>query len=98
MTSWTLEFPDDFADYAWECESKGWFSGAVLVAGGKRYPLNFFGPVRLAQEIVSTLERASFFFEPNLVVVAAITREHMEKAAERLISPAQLSQLLPEDG
>lgn len=64
MTSWTLEFPGDFADYAadyaWEYESNGRFSGAVLVAGGKHYPLNFFGPVRLAQEIESTLERASF--------------------------------------
>lgn len=80
-----LRFPDNFDDHAWEVEAKGWFSGASLIVAGKVYPLNFYDPVRLSQEITSEHSRGFAFHEPNLVVVPAVTRRAMEDAAQRLI-------------
>jgi hypothetical protein len=58
--------------------------------------MNFYEPVRLAQEIEDELERGSPFFEPNLVLVPSVTRQHMETAVEHLVQSGQLSSLVAE--
>jgi len=88
MSSFTLVLPEDFHDYEWEVEAKGYFTEAKLSASGKNYRLNFFESVRLQQEIKSDLERVGVFFEPNLVVVSSVTRANMERAAEVLVQLA----------
>jgi len=88
MSSFTLVLPEDFQDYAWEVEAKGWFSLAKLSASGKSYRLNFYDGVRLQQTIEDGLERGGVFFEPNLVVVSSLTRANMERAAEVLVQSA----------
>jgi hypothetical protein len=91
-----LIFPEDFDDYAWQLESKGWFSGATLDYQGRRYPLSFFDPVRLAQDIERVLQAGETFCEPNLVVIPTVTRENMEKAAAWLVASSNLQSLVAE--
>ena len=85
MDSWALVFPDDFDDYASELVPKGWFGGARLVVSGREHALTFCDPVRLQQEIEDELRTGHVFFEPNLIVVPSVTREHMVQAVERLM-------------
>lgn len=69
MVDYELTLPNDFDDYAWEVESKGWFSGAVVRFQGKQYRLNFYDPTRLAQEIADELSDRDVFVEDNLLVI-----------------------------
>ncbi|WFU83267.1 hypothetical protein QA645_11150 [Bradyrhizobium sp. CIAT3101] len=77
-------------------EAKGWFSDARIIASGARYPINFYDPVRLGQQIQDELALGRIFFEPNLVVVAAVTRANMETAAKALVQSGGLSSLIAE--
>lgn len=94
MPNHRLHFPEDFDTYEWEVEAKGWFSEARLNAFGKEYQLNFYDPVRLAQEIASEHERGAVFYEPNLVVVKEVTRAAMEEAVDRLVSSGRVRSLV----
>jgi hypothetical protein len=96
MSGSSLIFPDEFEQYAWELESKGWFGEARLEFQGRRYRLTFYAPTRLGQEIEEELQRGGFFFEPNLVVVPTVTRQNMEKAAAQLVEQGSLGSLVPE--
>ena len=96
MPNFAFVLPADFSDYEWEVQAKGWFSEARITASGKHYRMNFYGPVRLGQEIESELERGGVFFEPNLVIVPSVTRSDMERAARYLVESGQLSSLIPE--
>jgi hypothetical protein len=84
MIDYKLELPDDFDDYAWEVESKGWFNGAIFVLGHVRYRLFFYDPTRLSQDIEDELEGGVAFLERNLLVVKTVDRNNMEKAIEFL--------------
>jgi hypothetical protein len=94
MSSFSFDLPQDFADFEGEVEAKGWLSGALLTASGKRHCLNFYDPVRLGQEIESELDRGGVFFEPNLVIVRSVTRANMERAAALLTESGQVASLL----
>jgi hypothetical protein len=96
VTDYSLDFPAGFDDYAWEVQSKGWFSDVRLAAYGKQYRIAFYDPVRLSQEIQEEIHRGGVFFEPNLVVVQSITRESMEKAVELLMESTKATLLVPE--
>ena len=96
MSDSSLIFPDEFEQYAWESESKGWFGEVRLELQGRRYRLTFYDPARLVQEIEKELQRGGTFFEPNLVVVPSVTRQHMEKAAAQLVKQAGLGLLVAE--
>src|SRR5262249_33513651 len=94
MTETFLNFPEDYEEYAWEVEAKGWFSAATLTFAGKRFRLNFYDSRRLAQEIEGKFERGRVFFEPNLVVVQSLTRSNMENAVAQLIERGDVSDLI----
>ena len=96
MSSFSLQLPTDFMDYAWEVEAKGWFSEARLVVAEKRYRINFYDSVRLTQEIQGEFERGRVFFEPNLVIVQSITPARMEQAVEEIVQSGQASSLVEE--
>jgi hypothetical protein len=91
-----LELPDDFEDYGWEVEAKGWFSEARVIASDARYRINFYDPARLSQEIQDELASGRIFFEPNVIIVRAVTRANMERAAEELVRSCRVSLLLAE--
>ncbi|GGO02670.1 hypothetical protein [Microbispora bryophytorum] len=80
----TVQWPDDFGDYAWEVEAKGWFEGVTVEWNGARIRPVFYDPVRLNQEISDELAGGSYFREPNLIVIEKVTRDHMEVAIAAL--------------
>jgi hypothetical protein len=65
MSNTLLELPADFDDYEWEVEAKGWFSEARMIVAGKRYRLNFYDAVRLAQTIQDDLQGGGVFLSPT---------------------------------
>lgn len=93
---YSLILPENFDDYGWEVESKGYFSEAKLAFAGKLYPLHFYDAGRLSQEIESELQRGSAFFEPNLIVLHSVTRENMNKSIEALVSSGAVNLLVSE--
>ncbi len=93
MIDYKLSFPDDFDDYEWELESKGWFNGAVVVCQESNYRLSFYDPVRLAQEIEDELSSTAVFMEENLVVINSVDRAHMEKAVKYLMESGKYKDL-----
>ncbi len=92
-----LEFPDDFDDFAWEVEAKGWIQGVVAIVNHRRYALTFYDPIRLAQDIENELGSGAVFFERNLVVVPSVTRTHMEAAVDVLARGGHFVKLVSED-
>lgn len=98
MAEYVLEFPDYFDAYAGEIKAKGCFGDAVLAVSGRRYRLNFYDPVRLAQTIEDHVKKGEAFFEVNLVVVEATTRSHMENAAAQLVRSQEVANLVADVG
>lgn len=96
MPEYSLSFPADFEDYQSEWESKGWFRGATLVVSGERYVLSFYDPARLHQEIADELQKQVVFAEPNLLVIATVTRENIEKAVDFFVQSGNLGWLTPQ--
>lgn len=96
MITYELVLPPDFQDYAWEVESKGWFSEAVLLHLNKRYRLNFYNPVRLVQEIGDSLRSQPLFIVPNLLVVNSITETAMHKAVGHAVAVGLVRDFLAE--
>lgn len=86
MITHELVLPVDFQDYASEVESKGWFSGAVLLHLNNRYPLTFYEPVRLRQTIENELQNQPLFSEQNLLVVESVTEAAMRKAVDYAVA------------
>jgi hypothetical protein len=81
----------------WEISQKGWYTGAVAeLPGGKFYPLTFFDPVRLAQEMEAEVERGKpCLVEQALVVVPKITESAIRASAERLFLQGWFEHLTP---
>ncbi|WP_426614057.1 hypothetical protein [Bradyrhizobium sp. McL0616] len=96
MRSSYLELPANFEDYGPEVEAKGWFSEARIIVANTRYRINFYDLARLIQHVEADLESDRIFFEPNLVIVRAVTRARMESAAEELVRSGRVSSLLAE--
>jgi len=94
MSGFSFDIPEDFSEYEWEVEAKGWFSGARLTVSGKHYHLNFYDPTRLNQEIQSEFNCGNVFFEPNLVIVQSATRANMERAATLLVESNRVTSLV----
>jgi hypothetical protein len=88
-----LILPEDFDDYAREIESKGVFWDVRLRYEGREYPLTFYEPRRLAQDVADQLEERPIFFERNIVVVRRITRAAMDLAAQELVRGQRIGEL-----
>src|SRR5687768_9562432 len=60
-----LILPIEFAGYAFEVASKGWYNGVTVeLENGKRYSVCFYDPVRLKQDLES--EGKAYLSEPGL--------------------------------
>ena len=94
METAILELPEDFDDYAWEVESKGWFGDARVRLGSRSYQVTFYDPTRLAQELDDELKGAAVFIERNLLVVRRVDREHMLAAIGELAQAERYSELV----
>lgn len=96
MSNVSIEFPPGFDDYEWEVESKGWLQGVVATIDGRRYPLTFYERTRLSQDVEEELARGPGFFEPNLIVVRSVTREHIESSVAAIVATGRHKALVPE--
>ncbi len=61
-------------------ESKGWLGGSIVLIDGRRIPVTFYDPARLAQNVEAAVRTRGYFSEGALVVVPSITRANIEKA------------------
>ena len=92
--AWRLLLPADFAEYL--SDSKGYFGGAELVCDDKRFMLDFYEPVRLAQTIADEIASVGYFFEKNVVVVPSVTHAEMLNALRKLLRADGHLDLVPE--
>jgi hypothetical protein len=81
-----LRFDHPFDERAaFETESRGYFSAASAAVNGRLFPLSFYDPVRLAQDLESSAANGEpFVAEQNMIVLQAVTRENMERAVRAL--------------
>jgi hypothetical protein len=91
MNTYEVIFPNDFEEYAWELESKGWFDGVIIKSEGKEYKLNFYDPSRLAEDIQEEIDSCSAYFISNLIVIKLLTKENMLKAVDNFALLGQLA-------
>lgn len=73
----TVHFPEHYDDRGeWEAEAKGWLQGVeVEMPDGHRYPLFFYDPVRLAQDLEARrTDPPALVAEPGMVIVPEVTR------------------------
>lgn len=79
-----LLFPEDFDDFAaWEVECKGFYSGARVRVGNDEFPVTFYDPVRLMQDLEKVC-RYDCFAVGRLIVVTRLTRGAMDEAVSNL--------------
>jgi hypothetical protein len=94
----TYHFPPEFDDRA-ECEMtlKGHLCGGeVELADGRRFPVTFFDPVRLSQDLEMTSRRGELaFIEPALVVISEVTREVILRTLPELVRQGFFDHLKP---
>jgi len=81
----SFEYPfDELAQI--EAKTRGFLSDAtVRLPDGTRYPLFFYDPIRLSQELKSESETGRMCVaEPGMIVVPEVTLDNMQKAVGRL--------------
>jgi hypothetical protein len=84
-----VHFPEWYDERGeWEAESKGWLQGVEFVsADGHRYPLFFYDPVRLTQDLEGVPGyRPVVLAEPGMVVVPGVTRDAILRAIPELVA------------
>jgi hypothetical protein len=78
-------YPFDHAA-AYDAESRGYVGYAFVELGnGGRYPVVFYDPIRLQQDLeVEVSEGRAFIAEPGMIVVPEVTLARMQDAIVRL--------------
>jgi hypothetical protein len=71
---------------AHDAEVRGYLGyAAVELKDGKRYPVVFYDPIRLQQDLeVETGEGRAFIAEPGMIVIPVVTLVRMQEAVLRL--------------
>jgi hypothetical protein len=84
-------FPDWYDERGeWEANEKGWLQGVeVRFANDNVYPLFFYDPVRLAQDLeTDTKHGRPFVAHLGMVVIPEITREAILDVVGKLVDDA----------
>ena len=93
-----LVFAYEFDEQAaYEAEGRGYLSHAfVELCDGSRYPVVFYDPVRLQQDLDDEVAAGNpFIAEPGMVVVPDVTLENMKKAVTKLFQEGFFSNFRP---
>jgi len=97
-SGYIIHFPD-YYDELTEIEvcAKGWFAGVkVELPDGTQYPVFFYDPVRLGQDLTADAKQGRpVVAEPGLVVVPEVTRAAILEAIERLVKHGYFQHLQP---
>jgi hypothetical protein len=94
----TIHFPDWFDERAeWEAEHKGWLPGVTVeLADGSRYPVFFYDPVRLSQDLEADANSGHpYVAEPGLIVLPQVTRAAIGEAVGQLVGSGFFDRLRP---
>lgn len=94
----TYHFPPEFDERAeYEMTLKGHLCGGEAeLADGRRFPVTFFDPVRLSQDVEGMSRRGEpAFIEPGLVVVPEVTRERILQTLPELLRQRFFDHLKP---
>lgn len=97
LDSYSVRFPEDYDERGeWDVERKGWLQGVEVELAGERFPLFFYDPVRLAQDLEADGKHGrTVLAEPGLVVVAEVTRAAILRAVEELVRQRFFDHLKP---
>jgi len=93
-----VHFPEWYDERGeWEAESKGWLQGVEFVStDGLRYPLFFYDPVRLGQDLEGLPgHRPLVLAEPGMVVIPEVTRRAILNAVPELLRTGYFEHLKP---
>lgn len=79
-------FPEGFDERAaFEMTLKGWVRAQVETEDGQLYPICFYDPVRLQQDLAEAVKLGEpCLAEPELVVLPEVTREAAQQAVRFL--------------
>jgi hypothetical protein len=75
-----IAWPDGFDEFAWEVQAKGYLREVVVTTHGRRYSLDFYDNVRLAQDVEEDLALQHIAVLTNVIVVPLVTRQAIEAA------------------
>jgi hypothetical protein len=80
-----FKYPFDEAA-AYDAEARGYLAySSVELSNGARYPVVFYDPVRLQQDLeVEVSDGRAFIAEPGMIVVPEVTLDRMQAAIDRL--------------
>lgn len=93
-----VHFPEAYDERGeWEVEAKGWLQGVqVELTDGSRFPLFFYDPVRLSQDLEADRKQGRVVMaEPGMVVVPEVTRDGILRAVEQLVRDRYFDHLKP---
>src|SRR5205823_1300742 len=96
-----IHFHPDFNERAeWVMPDRGYLSHTVVeLDDGSRYPVFFFEPTRLRQELeIDTKSGRPYLAEPGMIVVPEVTRAAIHVAVERLANEGYFQHLRPLTG
>ena len=93
-----LILPEGFNERsAYEANAKGWMVAQLEADDGRRYPLFFYDPVRLQQDLETYIEDGeACLAEPGMIVLPEITIEAAERAVAFLWRRGYFASLLAE--
>lgn len=94
----TLQFVTEFSERdAEEARARGYLSHVVVQFDGDRlYPVLFYDPVRLQQDLEEDAKFGHpFIAEPGMIIVPEVTREAMTYAVEHLAQEGFFEHLRP---
>lgn len=94
----TFHFPPEFDERAeFEMADRGYlWGGQIELADGRRFPVTFYDPVRLAQDVEGSGETGvPMLAEPGLVVIPEVTREAIQRTIPELVRERFFDHLNP---
>jgi hypothetical protein len=87
-TAVKLRFAREFSEQdAFEARSRGYLSHVLVeLEGGKLYPVFFYDPTRLQQDLAEGVRCGHpFVADPGMIVVPEVSPQAMQDAADRLV-------------
>lgn len=83
---------------AYEAVARGYLGNVqVELPNGSRYPVLFYDPVRLQQDLETEVDELGnpFISDPGMIVVTSVTLENMQKAVSKLYQERYFSYFQP---
>lgn len=94
-TGWKLVLQRELSEPDWyDVTERGVLLHAQLEHGGRRFPVKFFDPDRLADAAEVGTEHGEPYYEPNVVMVHGVTKTAVEAAVERLAEAGEFDWML----